>query len=325
MGKVLSQEEVDSLLNGIGDGEVETETDVSDSEEEFKRYDFSARTGSNQAKLPALGLINERFINSVTESFTGATGVIIDVSATDVESVRYGEFCRSLPLPASLNIFKMDPLRGFALLVFEGPLVFGFVDAFFGGDCSRHVKLEGRSFTPVETKIIERIAAIVLKDYENAWADVYSVSMKYARSEVDPQFAGISKSDDMVIAAKFSVNIGNFSGSMTICIPFITLEPIKKRLAQGFKSEMLEIDHTWRRHFEARIREQLIQVSCNLGTGTISGRDLLSMKVDDVITLDQKVNDMIDICVSGISKFEGYPGSINNKKSVQIEKKIHVE
>jgi flagellar motor switch protein FliM len=325
MGKVLSQEEVDSLLGGMGEGTVETETDDSDSGEEFKQYDFSAQTGSKQVRLPSLGIINERFINSVSGSFSNATGAIVDINVTDVDSVKYGEFCRSLPLPTSLNVFKMDPLRGFALLVFEGPLVFGFVDVFFGGNCSRHVKVEGRSFTTIETKIIERIAAIVLEDYENAWADVYSVNMKYVRSEVDPQFAGISKPDDLVVATKFSVNIGNFSASMTICIPFIMLEPIKKMLSAGFKSEMLEIDHTWRRHFEERIREQLIQVSCNLGAGTISGGELLSMKVDDVITLDQKVNDPIDISVSGISKFEGYPGSINNKKSVQIEKRIHVE
>ncbi len=325
MGKVLSQEEVDSLLGGIGEGVVETETDTSDNAEEFERYDFSARTGSQQVKLPSLGIINERFINTVTINLTNATGVIIDVNIEDIDSVKYGEFCRSLPLPTSLNIFKMDPLRGYALLVIEGPLVFGFVDAFFGGNCSRHVKVEGRSFTPIETNIIQRIASIVLEEYAKAWADVYKVSTEYVRSEVDPQFAGISKPDDLVIATKFSVNIGNFSGSMTICIPFAILEPIKKMLSAGFKSEMLEIDYTWRRHFEERIKEYLLEVVCNLGVGTISGRELLSMKVDDVITLDQKVNDTIDISVGGISKFEGYPGSVNNNKSVQIEKILRVE
>ena len=322
MGKVLTQEEVDSLLNGIGEGAVETETDALDSEKEFKRYDFNARTGTNQVRLPALGIINERFVNSVNGSFTNATGAIIDANVSDVDSVKYGEFCRSLPLPTSLNIFKMEPLRGLALLVLEGSLVFGFVDAFFGGNCSRHVKLEGRGFTQVETKIIERIVTIVIEDYRKAWADVYRVKMKYVRSEVDPQFAGVSKPEDMVIVTKFSVNIGNFSGSMIICIPYTTLEPIKKMLQVSYKSEALEIDHTWRRHFEDKIREQLLQVKCNLGTAIISGEEVLSMKVDDVIILDQKVNDTIDVSVSGILKFKGYPGSINDKKSVQIDKRI---
>jgi flagellar motor switch protein FliM len=325
MGKVLSQEEVDSLLGGIGEGVVETETDISENEEEFQRYDFTTRSGSQQVRLPSLGIINERFINGVTGGLSSATGAIIDVTIEEIDSVKYGEFSRSLPLPTSLNIFKMDPLRGFALLVIEGPLVFGFVDAFFGGNCSRHVKVEGRSFTQIETKIIQRIAVIVLEEYEKAWSDVYNINAEYIRSEVDPQFAGISKPDDLVIDTKFSVNIGNFMGSMTICIPFAMIEPIKKMLSASFKSEMLEIDHTWRRHFEERIKEQFIDVACNLGVGTISGKELLSMKVDDVISLDQKVNDTIDISVKGISKFEGYPGSVNNNKSVQIEKIIRVE
>lgn len=326
MAKVLSQDEVDSLLNGISEGAVETETDVPDATGEVEAYDFiNARTGPSHMKMPALGIINERFISFINNSLSAATGNIIDVSVMDIDSVRYGEYCRSLPLPTSLNIFKMEPLKGFTLLVLEGALVFGFVDTFFGGNCEGHVKLEGRSFTTIETKIIQRVVNVVLQDYQRAWSDVYPITLKYARSEADPQFAGIAKPDDMIVATKFNVDIGNFSGSMTICVPYTTLEPIKQILRESFKSEKDEVDQHWQRHIEEKIKEQFLDINCVLGTTQITGRELLGMKVDDVIMLDQKVSQPIDVRIEELIRFKGFPGSCNNHKAIRIENRVNME
>jgi flagellar motor switch protein FliM len=320
MEKVLSQDEVDSLLNGIDEGKVETETDVPESTEGLQAYDFSSKSAPYHQRMPALGIINERFISFINTDLSNATGSVIDVSVREIDTVRYGEFCRSLPLPASLNIFKMKPLRGYALLVLEGPLVFSFVDIFFGGKCSTHVKLEGRSFTAIETKIIERIVRIVLQDYERAWADVHQVEMTYSRTEVDPQFAGIAKPEDMIITTRFGVDIGSFSGTMSICVPYNTLETIKDNLRQNYKTENVEADSTWRRIIEKRLKDVEVNLNCTLGMTTITGRELLGMQTDDVILLDKRVKEPVSIFVGNNEKLMGYPGSINKKKAIRIAK-----
>ena len=320
MEKVLSQEEVDSLLNGIDEGKVETETDVPENAEGLQVYDFSTKSAPYHQRMPALGIINERFISFINSDLSDATGSGIDISVSEVDSVRYGEFCRSLPLPASLNIFKMKPLRGFAMLVLEGPLVFSFVDIFFGGKCSTHVKLEGRSFTAIEAKIIERIVKIVLQDYERAWSDVHDLEMEYSRTEVDPQFAGIAKPDDMIITTRFNVEIGNFSGSMSICVPYNTLETIKADLSQNYKTENVEVDSPWRKFIEKKLKDIELNLHCTLGMTTITGRELLGMQKDDVILLDQRVNEPVGIYVGDSPKLLGFPGSVNNKKAIRITK-----
>jgi flagellar motor switch protein FliM len=325
MEKVLSQEEVDSLLNGIDEGKVETETDIPVGDEGLQAYNFSDKSGPYHHRMPALGIINERFISFINTSLSNATGVGIDVSVNEIESVKYGEFCRSLPLPASLNIFKMEPLRGFFLLVLEGPLVFSFVDTFFGGKCSTHVKLEGRSFTTIETKIIERIVNITLQDLQKAWADVYEVTMKYSRSEVDPQFAGIAKPEDMIVNTKFNVDIGNFSGALTLCMPFASIERIKDKLSENFKSEKMEVDSAWRRAIEEILKEICVDLTCTLGNAKITSKELLDMKTDDVIVLDSKIDDPININIGKNKKILGYPGSFNNRKAVRIKKWINTE
>lgn len=325
MEKVLSQNEIDSLLNGIGEGKVETETDAPENDDALQVYDFKGKAGPYHHRMPALGVINERFISFVNTAFSNAAGVHIDVSVDEIDSVKYGEFCRSLPLPASLNIFKMEPLRGFCLLVLEGPLVFSFVDTFFGGKCSTHVKMEGRSFTAIETKIIERIVKLSLEDLQKAWADVFDVTVKYSRTEVDPQFAGIARPDEMIITTRFNIDIGNFSGAMTICIPYDSLEPIKEKLSASYKSEKVEVDSIWRKAIEERMREVYVDITCTLGSVTVTGKELLSMKKDDVIVLDRKVNEPVSIHIGDNRKMTGYPGSFNNIKAVQIEKWINAE
>jgi len=318
MANILSQDEVDSLLDGISEGTVPTETDVPESGGEVKAYDFSLPAGPIHLRLPTLSIINERFIGLMRTSLPLTNRSIIDVNLSSTESVKFGEFCLSLPIPSSLNIFKMEPLRGFSLLVLEGPLVFSFVDSFFGGKGVSHVKLEGRGFTTIETKIVEKIVQVVLKDLEQAWSDIQKVKTTFSRSEMDPQFAGIVTPDDVVIVNKFNIALENESGTMTICTPYSSIEPLKGILQTKFQGEKVETDQAWRRYLEKQIGAMTVEVSCTMGRAQVNSREILQMKVDDVIPLDQKTGDAVVVNIEGLPKFKGYPGSCNNKKAVKI-------
>jgi flagellar motor switch protein FliM len=323
MKNILSQDEVDSLLSGISEGKVETETAVPEGDEGISVYDFHKQDGPVNLRMPTLNMINERFVGLLRTDLSAATRSVVDVNISSIESMKFGEFCHSLPLPTSLNIFKMEPLRGVSLLVMEGPLVFSFVDAFFGGRGVSQVKLEGRNFTSIETRIIGKLVKVVLDDFQQAWSDVYKVKTVFTRSEMDPQFAGIVTPNDTVIVIRLIVDLENASGTMTICIPNSTVEPIRDKLRYRFQDERLEVDQRWRRYIERKIRGMTINLGCALGTTSITGRELLEMKVDDVLLLDQKVSDPIIVSVEGTTKFKGYPGTCNTKKAVRIEGRLN--
>jgi flagellar motor switch protein FliM len=318
MANVLSQDEVDSLLEGVTQGKVETGTEVPESDEGLKPYDFKKQDGPVHLRMPALGIINERFINFLRTSLASATRLGTEVTVSSLESVTFNEFCRAIPLPASLNIFKLEPLRGFAILVLEGPLVFSFVDVLFGGNGVSHVKLEGRSFTTIEMRIVEKMVKIILNDLQHAWSDIYSLKIIFTRSEMDPKFATIVTPNDMVIAIRFAIELENVTGVMTLCIPYSTIEPIRERLRYGFKGENLEVDRTWRTYIQRKIKEMAVTLSCTLGTAKLTGRQVLEMRVDDVIPLDQGVHEPIIVSVEGTPKFKGYPGSCSKNKAVRI-------
>ena len=323
MAKVLSQDEVDSLLNGIGEGTVETETDVPDDADAFQRYDFSNKSGPYHLKMPALGIINERFITFVNASLSALTNAIIDVNVSDIDSVKYGDFCRSLPLPTSLNLFRIEPLRGFGLVVLEGSLVFAFVDTIFGGKCEGHVKLEGRELYPNRSPDYQ-------KSHHRCDGGLPKGMVGYipAYPEADPNgnrpaVCGNRQTGDMVIASRFTVDIGNFSGTLTFCLPYSGIEPIKDVLRDSFKSEKVETDFSWKKHIEERIREQALDAKCVLGRARITGKELLKMKSGDIIVLDKKVKDEINVTIAGVKKFSGHPGTSHNKKAVRLEKRYN--
>ena len=207
MANILSQDEVDSLLDGISDGKVEVETDVPESSEAVTAYDFSTSAGPVHLRMPALNIVNERFVGLLRASLPIVSRSVVDVNLAAIESVKFGDFSRSVPLPASLNIFQMEPLRGFSLLVLEGSLVFSFVENLFGGTGAGHVKLEGRQFTSIETKIVEKVVKRILDDLQKAWSEIKEVKAIFTRSEMDPQFVGIVTPEDVVVVNKFTIDL----------------------------------------------------------------------------------------------------------------------
>ncbi len=242
MSQVLSQEEVDALLRGVTDGEIETEVEYVADESGIVPYDLTSQERIIRGRMPTLDIINQRFSRLFRNSLSSALRKVLDISAVSTDTVKFGEFVKSLPVPASLHIFKIEPLRGFALLVAESKLVFALVDTFFGGSGEAKMKIEGRDFTTIEQRMIKKVVLMVLADLEAAWKPVHNIKMTYVRSEVNPQFAAIVPPTDVVVVIMFEVELDSVNGTLTVCLPYSTIEPIIGKLRAGFQSDQLEVD-----------------------------------------------------------------------------------
>jgi flagellar motor switch protein FliM len=318
MAQILSQDEVDALLRGVSDGEIETETEEVVDESGVVAYDLTSQERIIRGRMPTLDIINQRFSRLFRNSLSAALRKVLDVSAVSTDTVKFGEFIKSLPVPASLHIFKMDPLRGFALLIAESKLVFALVDTFFGGTGSSAMKIEGRDFTTIEQRMIKKVVLMALEELEKAWKPVHNVNISFVRSEVNPQFAAIVPPTDVVVVVIFEIEMDQVSGTITVCLPYSTLEPIIGKLRAGFQSDQLEVDQMWIRRLRERMLEAQIDVMVELGRTKITSRDLMHFKAGDIIQLDNDVSDELIIRVEGVTKFKGYPGTMKGSKAVQV-------
>lgn len=318
MSQVLSQEEVDALLRGVTDGEIETEVEEAIDESGIVPYDLTSQERIIRGRMPTLDIINQRFSRLFRNSLSSALRKALDISAVSTDTVKFGEFVKSLPVPASLHIFKIEPLRGFALLVAESKLVFALVDTFFGGTGEAKMKIEGRDFTIIEQRMIKKVVLMVLEDMEAAWKPVHNVTMSFVRSEVNPQFAAIVPPTDVVVVIMFEVELDQVNGTLTVCLPYSTIEPIIGKLRAGFQSDQLEVDQAWIRRLKERLKETSVDIMVELGKTTISGEEFLGLKVGDVLALDNDVDDDMKVYVEGIPKFRGMPGVSKANKAIKL-------
>ncbi len=323
MEQILSQDEVDALLKGISGGDIEEpEEAVETSPLDYTPYDFTRQERIVQVKMPAMEVINDAFLRSIRTSLSNALRKIIDITSVPMELERFGAFVRTLPVPSSLQIFKMDPFRGHALLVMEPKLVFALVENFLGGTGARSVRIEGRDFTPIEQRLILRVVNTLLHDLERAWNSLQPIKVHYIRSEINPQFAKICEPENVVLINRYELDMGRSIGSITTCIPLANLESIKHKLLSTFQREQSEEDIRIKQVLEENIRSFETEIKVELGKTSIPASDIMGLEVGDIIQLDQRKEDLIPAFISDRRKYMGVPGIHRGNKAFLIKRKV---
>jgi flagellar motor switch protein FliM len=321
-GQVLTQEEIDALLQGVSGGDIETETDVGVAEEDVTRYDLTSQERIIRGRMPTLEIINQRFSRSFRAALSGLLHRVIDVTPLVTDMMKFGEFLKTIPVPASIHLFRMEPLRGLALMVVESKLVFSLIDMFFGGSGRDTVKVEGRDFTAIEERVIRKVVLAALECMGEAWNPIHEVDFTFVRSEINPQFITIVPPSDVVILSTYTLEMEEFSGAITVCIPYSLVEPLRNKLYAGFQSERLEVDVTWLKRLVSRLLEVDVELSAVLGTATVTPRQLMGLRVGDVLTLQQDAGEEVWVKIESLPKFRGIAGCAKGSKAVRVTEKL---
>lgn len=323
MEKILSQDEVDALLKGLSDGDVEAAAPkqavkIEETPSDIRPFDLTSQDRIVRGRMPTLDIINDRFAKIHRVSLSGSLRRMLDINVCPAEMIKFGEFTRTLPVPTSLHILKPDQLRGHALFMIESRLIFNLVDCFFGGSGRSSYKIEGRDFTSIEYRVINKVMKMALKDMDQAWEPISPVVFNYVRSEVNPQFAAIIPPTDVAIVVRFEVEMDRLMGRMAMVLPYSTIEPIRTKLYASYQSDQLEVDSEWSTRMRRRLREVNVEVIVELGRTTLKGSELLSMDVGDVIMLDKDVNRPLEVMVEGVPKFCATAGIHHGNQAFRI-------
>jgi flagellar motor switch protein FliM len=289
---------------------------------EAVRFDFANQDRIIRGRMPTLEILNDYFSRLFRNTISMALRKVIDFGPRGVQMMKFGEFIRALPVPCSLHVYKMEPLRGHALLVLDPKLVFTLVDIFLGGSGKTSFRIEGREFTAVESRLIHKVVTMILADLEKAWNTIHPLTVHYVRSEINPQFVSIVSPSDLVMTIPFGVELGQFTGLVTLIIPYSTIEPIKAKLYSGFQSDQLEIDKSWVERFVDRLKNSEVEVSVEFSRRQIMAQELLKLKEGDILPLGKGIEELLLAKIQGVPKFLGRGGLYGANKAFQIEGKI---
>jgi flagellar motor switch protein FliM len=325
MEKILSQDEVDALLKGLSDGEIETTKESAPAQDNIRPFDLANQDRIVRGRMPTLDIINDRFAKIHRISLSSSLRRMLDINVCQAEMIKFGEFTRTLPVPTSLHILKIEPLRGHVLFMIESRLIFNLVDCFFGGTGKGSFKIEGRDFTSIEYRVINKVVKQVLQDLEQAWQPITPVSFVFVRSEVNPQFATIIPPTDVVIVVRYELEMDRMMGRMALVLPYSTIEPIRSKLYASFQSDQLEVDAEWISRLRRLLHEVPVEISVELGTTSLKGSELMNMEIGDVIMLDNDVSKPLVVKVEGMPKLRAMPGVCRGNLAFQVQGDIQSE
>jgi flagellar motor switch protein FliM len=312
---LLSQDEIDALLHGVDSGAVDT-TPPPPTPGEARPFDFTSQERIIRGRMPTLEMINERFARLFRISLFNMLRRSPELTVVGIETAKFNEYTHSLYVPTNLNLVRVKPLRGTALIVFEPRLVFSIVENFFGGDGKLKTKIEGREFTPTEMRVIQLMLKLAFADMQEAWSPVMKVDFDYINSEVNPHFANIVSPSEIVVASKFKIELEGGGGQVHVTFPYSMIEPIRDLLDAGIQSDRVDKDERWPLALREQIQDAEVEISSELARATISVRQLTQLKPGDVIPIT--LPKTIELCVEDLPLFRGSFGVANGHNAVRI-------
>ena len=325
MGEVLSQNEIDSLLQALSSGELDVEEMKDNGEKPIKNYDFARPSKFSKEHLRTLEIIFEHYGRLLSTNLPVYLRKNIQVEVMNSEAVTYSEFSNALSNPVLLGIINFSPLKGSAILEVAANLGYAMVDRMLGGD---GVPLERmREFSEIELLIIERIMSVCVNLLREPWINVVDLHPRLERIETNSQFAQIISPSEMIAIITINVKIGEIEGLMNICLPYLTLESVMDKLNTKYWFSTMQ-DRDEQRYtdtIEALISKAPIPVKAILGNSTISVNDFVNLQLGDIIRLDSKVDQELEVYVGNIKKFTALPGASGEQYAVRVTSVIREE
>ena len=336
-GDVLSQVEVENLLNAMASGSDEAVAAVGvdvdepaeqpaagfvtpQPREKVTPYDFKRPERVGKEQMRALQTLHEGFGRNFGAALSALLRSIVEVKLTSVDQLTYSEFVFSLENPTCFNLLKADPLEGNLILDINPSILYPIIDRLLGGGREAG-PLARRPLTEIELRLVSRITGLFLDELKHAWENVLELDLEVIQVESNPQLVQIVPPNEVVVLISFELTIGDIRGMMNLCIPYNSIERIGGKLsanswvAYGRRQATPEsVDQ-----ISSTLCNSLVDLKVQLAQTRIGMGELIALRAGDIITTEKDVNDPLVVSVQGVPKFQARPGAFKGHKAISIE------
>ena len=308
--RILNQDEIDSLL-GFDDADDGSQTSG------VMALINSALV--NYERLPMLDIVFDRLVRLMSTSLRNLTSDNVEVSLDQVSTVRFGDYMNSIPLPAMLSMFKAEEWDNNGLMVIDSALIYSVVDVLLGGrKGTPAIRVEGRPYTTIESRLIERMSAVVLGDLSSAFDPLSPVNFVLDRMETNPRFAAITQGSNACVLARLRVDMGDRGGRVEILIPYATLEPIRELLLQMFMGEKFGRDSIWETHLTNELYGTEVALQAMLGEKVLPLDEILSWETGSTVVFNTRPSDRVEVRCGDFPMFNATMGQKQDNLAMKI-------
>lgn len=329
----MSQDDIDSMLGGGGGGTSTAEKPkatelsgksepLSDDAKTFVEYDFKNPIRFLREQTNTLHLIHDTFTQMATLGLTAYLSSDIDIKLDRVEQRSFYDYITTLPVPTCIVTFDMLPLNGYALIQVNSGVLYPVIDKMLGGDGEQSIP--ERAFTDLEISIVRKLFDLMLKELKGSWAYVMDLNMSIKDVQTNPSFVRVVSMRELCIIVTMHIRVEEAKGQMTICIPYVNLEPVASKLG----NEQMASRHSAKQSKEleemlkASFNEVSLDVSGVLGTMELSMVELLGLQKGDILDIGKRTREPVDVLVAGTRKFQGSSGLVGKYKGILIQNKV---
>ena len=327
MPDVLSQAEIDALLQGVMTGEVDAEEAKKEADtRKIKVYDFKRPDKFSKDQIRTLYMLHESFGRLLNTYLSTHLRTLISVDVASVEQLTYQEFVQSVANPSFISVLGVPPLKGNIILEFDTAIAFAYIDRVFGGDGNTQIKT--RVLTEIEDAVMRRFVTAAMNHFKDAWSNVTPMNPFLETTESNPQFMQIVTPSEMVVIITLQIRIGDTEGIMNICIPYLVLEPIMSKLTTTFwVASSISKSETENQVaiIQSKLERTEVPFVVEVGEVYITIKEFLMLGFGDVLQLGTKVKDDLPCRVGTNAKFYCRPGTFGKKMAVQITRVVNPE
>jgi flagellar motor switch protein FliM len=342
MSEVLDQNEIDALLSSVGDGSddapattAETAPTAADasaptgparfSSVEARTYDFKRPERVSKDQIRAIASIHEVFARNFGATLSGMLRTIIDVRVVGVEQLTYNEFIHSLPNPTCFMILQAPPLEGQMCLELSPLIIYPFVDRLLGGDNS-NLFVPQRPLTSIEWRLVTRIVDRALEHLSEVWRNLVEARFEAVETESNPQLVHIVAPTEVVVFITFEIKLGQTAGTMSLCIPFNTIESVLSHLAsQSWFYKPKPATEPQQKRLLRNLVKSPVNLTAYLGQTTIRLSELRSLCPGDLIPLEKRVGEDLILRIADRNKFAGQPGQFRGHRALRLTRHADID
>lgn len=326
MADILSQEEIDALLEVVDDGG-DTETLEKEDvlhQKHITLYDFKRPNRVSKEQLRAFKSIHDKMARSLSSQISAVMRSIVEIQLHSVDQMTYGEFLMSLPSPTSFNVFSMKPLEGSGVLEINPSIAFPMIDRLLGGKGDPYEN--PREFSDIELNLLDTILRQMMQNLKEAWSSVTEIFPSIDAKESSPNVVQIVAQNEIVIMVVMEIIIGHSSGMMNLCYPVIALETVLSRLAtRDLMLSDTSSKKSRNKELQALIAGTNVIVSAYVGETSITLKELLDLEVGNIVRLDRVADDSVIVTIDEREKYIATIGLQRYRKSIQIKEVIVTE
>ncbi|MDI1351448.1 MAG: flagellar motor switch protein FliM [bacterium] len=339
---VLSQEEIDALLEAVDDTEDEKESSETPHEasgdkfgadqnnsfiagaisenDTVKAINFTGQEQIAKGQLPVLDKIYDRAVRLFMTDIYNLTSKDFEITQDPLLIVKHRDFMTTLPNPSLMSVYKFKPLRGKGIILFDSIFVYDLVDYYFGGSTQFFAQKDKTDYTATEIRVMDVVVKKLIENLGHAWRPILNLDITKFSEETNPQLVNIAEPEDMLLIARFSLNFGRESGSFYFIIPYSMVEPIKQQLELGASRSDDEIDPNWIKSLKEELMDVELTVSSHMAQTTSTLGVIMALQTGDFIPLD--IHDEVSLDIEGTPSFTATLGSANDKRALKIIKTI---